>query len=414
MQLKMRQVFVSASLISFYLNPVSASGLRCAEQFYKAKIPAEATSSTDTLRQTLPPETQAQIAKAIRNLTTLRLSLNQAKPKDTSSIKLTDLENDYSKKEQALVTYLETHKIMTRDQLFEKLKQDIQKIQSEKQGEPKQSRRRHRQEEQIKNSVNDEAQAVFHKVQPGSFTMGDENRQVHVTLTKMPEIMAFHTTQIIYKTIAELANNKFPEKYQIDADPSNFKGDTRPVEKVSHEDAEKWVNALNDLSDAGEPALLNLFPDHKKGMRYEASMTEAQREYLMKKARTEDGDSIDEMIKRNDTAKLKQYFAFDRSSSEGTIPVDQLKPLFVDGKPFYGLSGNAWELTKDTWASKGAPLPIGGTDPVNTVGYARIIRGGSWAIKARELTILSSSNRYITVPRNRYDDQSFRLVRTTP
>ncbi len=366
----------------------------------------------------ITPDLQRQIHKAVHDLSSLRLSLDVAKSSGTGSIELTALAADFKKKEQALVEYLEKYKIMTKAQLRERMKQEIAMLQNEHRVEivqedrlkEEEARRRREQERQIRESVIDGTRAVFNKVQPGSFTMGEGNNQVPVTLTKMPEIMASHTTQIIYKTIAELANKRFPQKYQIDPDPSNFKGDTRPVEKVSHEDAEKWVNALNDLSDAGEPALQNLIPGHKKGMRYGAFMTEAQREYLMKKAKTEDGDSIDEMIKRNDTAKLKQYFAFGRSSSEGTVPVDQLKPLFIDGKPFYGLSGNVWEWMQDAWDGS-SPLK-GGTDPVGTSGSLRVMRGGSWFNDGA--SALRSAYRNYDGPGDRDSNVGFRLVRTAP
>jgi len=264
-----------------------------------------------------------------------------------------------------------------------------------------------KQQEQVKNSTIDGNLVIMHRIEPGRFMMGEGNNRVPVILTKMPEIMAFPTTQIIYKTIAELANKRFPQKYQINPDPSKYKGDTRPVERVSYEDAEEWVDALNDLSDAGEPALQSLISDHKKGMRYGAFITEAQREYLMKKAKTEDGDSIDEMIKRNDIAKLKQYAAFGRSSSDGTVPVDQCEPLFIDGKPFYGLSGNVWEWVQDAWDGS---LPLkGGTDPVGTEGSIRVIRGGSWFNLA---SYLRSGYRYYWWPGNRFNNVGFRLVRT--
>ncbi len=369
-------------------------------------------------RTNITPEIQKSINQSVRDLSGLRLSLDIAKSKGTSSIELTALTADYKKKEQSLVEYLEKYKIMSRNELVEKMRQEILMLQGQKQTERKQddrakeeeARRRKEQEQKIKESVIDGTRAIFHKVQPGSFTMGEGQNQVPVTLTKIPEIMASHTTQIIYKAVAELANKRFPQKYQIDSDPSNFKGDTRPVEKVSHEDAEKWVNALNDLSDAGEPALQNLIPGHKKGMRYGAFMTEAQREYLMKNAKTEDGDSIDEMIKRNDTTKLKQYFAFGRSSSEGTVPVDQLKPLFIDGKPFYGLSGNVWEWMQDAWDGS-SPLK-GGTDPLGTAGSHRVVRGGSWGSGAQ---FLRSGFRSSYSPGYRYNgDVGFRLVRTAP
>jgi formylglycine-generating enzyme required for sulfatase activity len=272
----------------------------------------------------------------------------------------------------------------------------------------KDRRQRIAKEQMIRNVI-DGKRAIFHEVQPGDFTRNEGQNQVLVTVTTMPLVMATHLTQIIYKTVAELANHRFPEKYKIDADPSLYKGDTRPVEQVSWLDAQTWADALNDLSDAGEPTLQALIPGHQKGMHYSPFMTQAQREYLMKIAKTEDGDSIDEMVQRNDVAKLKQYFAFDRSDSEGTVAVDQLKPLYIDGKPFYGLAGNVSEWTRDFWDGN-SKLP-GGTDPIGTTGSGRVVAGNSWGC---DVPALRMAARASFVPGGHFSWTGIRLARTVP
>jgi formylglycine-generating enzyme required for sulfatase activity len=361
------------------------------------------------------------IERTLRELAALRLNLDQAQVTGSPSPVLTAIKDDYLRKENLLLEYMDQHQIMTREELRKWIIQEVVRLQAEQQThkpednskKEEESRRRREQEEQIKVSVIDGTRAIFHKVRPGSFMMGETGKEVAVTLTQMPEVMATHMSQIIYKTIAELANQRFPGKYQINSDPSRYKGDTRPVEWVSYDDAEVWTKALNDLSEAGEPALQDLIPGHQKGMHYEAFMTEAQREYLMKMARTEDGDSIDEMLQRNDFAKLEQYAVFDRRDSEGSVLVDEKKPLFIDGKPFHGLSGNVWEWVKDAWApwEDGSTALLGGTDPVSISGSYRVIRGGCWNYGAQ---YLRSDNRYGYSPGVRRSFLGFRLLRTSP
>lgn len=357
----------------------------------------------------MTPEIQNSVNKAVRDLSALRLSLDQAKSKGASSIELTALTSDYRKKEQALIEYLEKYKIMTREQLVEKMKQEIVLLQREKQTERKQddrnkdeeARRRREQQEQIKNSVIDGTRAVMHRLEPGSFKMGEVGKQIDVNITKPFDMMATPTTQIVWRKIADLAAQKLPGKYQINADPSNFKGDTRPVEQVSYEDIQTWTKALNELSAAGEPALADLIPGHKKGDVYRLP-TEAEWEFVIRGR----GQYNDTYHFGSQEAQLGDYGWYSGNSGNQTHPVGQKKPLVIGGKDFYDMHGNVWEWVHDWYQSN---LP-GGTDPQGpTSGSDRVMRGGGWGNSA---SYLRSGLRNIWGPGDRSNDVGFRLVRT--
>lgn len=360
-------------------------------------------------RANLTPELQRQVDKAIRDLSGLRLSLDQAKARGSSSIELTALTADFRKKEQALVEYLEKYGIMTRAQLVERMKQEIVMLQSEKTTERRQddrareeeARRRKAQEEQIKNSVIDGTRAVSHRVEPGKFKMGEVGKQIDVTITKPFDMMATPTTQIVWKKVAELANSRFGNKYKIDVDPSNFKGDTRPVEKVSYEDIQTWINGLNELSQNGEASLADLIPGHKKGDVYRLP-TEAEWEFVVRGR----GQYNDTYHFGSQEAQLGDHAWFSGNSGSQTHPVGEKKPLMIGGREFHDMHGNVWEWVHDWYGDK---LP-GGTDPQGPkTGSSRVLRGGSGCSNASDLR---SGDRSFWRPGVRYDSVGFRLART--
>jgi len=368
-------------------------------------------------RAQLTPDIQRQVDKAVRDLSALRLSLDVAKSRGTNSIELTALTADFKKKEQTLIEYLEKYKIMTRSELVERMKQEIRTLQSEKRNDrtkddkakKEEARRRREQEEQIKNSVIDGTRAVMHRVEPGPFKMGEVGRQIDVNITKPFDMMATPTTQVVWKKVAELAN-KLPgmlggvlgnKKYNINVDPSNFKGDTKPVEQVSYEDIQTWITALNELSQTGEPALIDLIPGHKKGDVYRLP-TEAEWEFVVRGR----GQYNDKYHFGSQESQLGDYAWFNGNSGNETHPVGQKKPLVIGGKEFYDMHGNVWEWVHDWYQSS---LP-GGTDPQGPkTGSARVLHGGSWRNDASDLR---SGFRSEWGPDNRDVDVGFRLVRT--
>ena len=355
----------------------------------------------------LTPELQSSITKAVQDLSALRLNLDLAKSKGASSIELTALSSDYRKKEQALTEYLEKHKIMTREQLIEKMKQEIVRLQGQKQAERKrnekskdeEAQRRREQEAQVKISVIDGTRAIFHRIEPGKFKMGPMGHQVDVTLTKPFELMATPTTQILWREVAVLANSRFGNRYNINIDPSKFKGDTRPVENVKDGDLPKWLMALNELSAAGEPALFELIPGHKKGDVYRLP-TEAEWEFVVRGR----GQFNDAYYFGNKESELGDYAWFSRNSGHQTHPVAEKKPLVVDGKRFYDMHGNVWERVQDRFKDE----LLGGTDPQGPQeGFGYVYRGGCWDNRAEHLQSAARMN--VGFPRG---DIGFRLART--
>jgi len=358
---------------------------------------------------TLTPELQNSITKAVQDLSALRLNLDLAKSKGANSIELTALSSDYRKKEQALTEYLEKHKIMTREQLIEKMKQEIARLQGQKQTERKQdekskdeeNRRRKEQEQRLKETIIDGTRAIFHRIEPGKFKMGEVGLQVDVTLTKPFELLATPTTQIIWRRVADLAAQKLAGKYQINADPSEYKGDTRPVEQVSYDDIQTWIKALNELSAAGEPTLVDVIPSHQKGDVYRLP-TEAEWEFVVRGR----GKYNDTYHFGNQESQLGDYGWYRENSGGETHPVAVKKPLVIGGKEFYDMHGNVWELVQDRFQWN---LP-GGTDPQGPIqGSRRVYRGGGAFSTAQDL---QSAERGLGNPDWRHPFFGFRLART--
>ncbi len=233
----------------------------------------------------------------------------------------------------------------------------------------------------------------------------DGTRAIFHRVKALPEIMATPMTQSVYRTVAELANKRFPKKYKIEPDPSYFKGDSRPVESVSHKDAKVWTKALNDLLSINEPGITNLFPGHVPGMRYEAFLTAEQWDYLFNNALTEDNRMISEILRLQEIETLKKYFAFGKARPQGTIDVDQLKPLLIEGHQFYGLSGNVGEWLKDRVPARRTHK---GSRPSNSRKLQPLVRMGSWPVLEEHFL----KNLYIDFePDYSADNLGFRLVR---
>jgi sulfatase modifying factor 1 len=163
--------------------------------------------------------------------------------------------------------------------------------------------------------------------------------------------------------------------------PSNFKGDTRPVEQVSWNDAQEFIEQLNSRS----------------GMTFRLP-TEAEWEYAAR-AGTQTVYSFGD-----DANKLGEYAWYCENSGNQTHSVGQRKP---SAWGLYDMHGNVWELCQD-WYGPYARTPA--TDPRGPdSGSVRVVRGGSWigsAVSCR------SASRGRVAPDDRIGRVGFRLLRT--
>ena len=94
-----------------------------------------------------------------------------------------------------------------------------------------------------------EVPLLLRRIETGIFRMGSrgaftdaftDEEPVHRVLIKEPYYVGtFPVTQAEYRAVAAYAQG-----LQLDPEPSYFKGDSRPVERVSWEDAVAWCAAI--------------------------------------------------------------------------------------------------------------------------------------------------------------------------
>ncbi len=218
----------------------------------------------------------------------------------------------------------------------------------------------------------------FRWIEPGTFMMGSpeseegrDNDEVHhqVTLTKGYWMADTETTQQLWQAV-------------MNTNPSQFKGENRPVEKVSWNDVQGFLKKLKQFN----PGFNAKLP------------TEAQWEYAtragtntaiytgdLKILGRRNAPALDEIAWYGGNSGIdfelengwdasewseKQY-EFDKA---GTHPVGLKKP---NGWGLYDTLGNVWEWTRDHWQEKLPAEPV--SDPLVESGSdLRVIRGGSW------------------------------------
>jgi formylglycine-generating enzyme required for sulfatase activity len=175
--------------------------------------------------------------------------------------------------------------------------------------------------------------------------------------------------------------------------PSHFKGAERPVEQVSWDDVQVFLQRLNEVA----PEL---------GLRLP---TEAEWEYACR-AGTETPFWFGAQItpEQVNYAGNYPYAGGKRGLNRGeTVSV---KALPCNGWGLYQMHGNVWEWCQDwyaAYADTSAELPAvdpGGPAP----GDARVLRGGCWFLSGRHAR---SAQRGAGGPGGRYGCPGFRLAR---
>jgi formylglycine-generating enzyme required for sulfatase activity len=197
-------------------------------------------------------------------------------------------------------------------------------------------------------------------VEPGTFTMGQDGvaTPVHeVTLTQGFYLGKYEVTQAQYEAVMTGNTDS------LSATPSQWPNNPdRPVEKVSHDDIQKFLTRLNAQQAGNIP----------EGWAY-VLPTEAQWEYACRAGTTTAyswGDSI-----TTDNANYSDS-GYSQTRDVG----------LYDANPwgFFDMHGNVWEWTADAYANYATGAQ---TDPFNvgTSGSARVYRGGSWSNTGTDL-----------------------------
>ncbi|MFH1075748.1 MAG: formylglycine-generating enzyme family protein [Pseudomonadota bacterium] len=200
----------------------------------------------------------------------------------------------------------------------------------------------------------------FVLIQPGAFMMGSpspekgrhkDETQHQVTLTKGFYIQTTETTQAQWQAI-------------MGSNPSNFKGNDRPVERVSWNDVQDFIQRLNQ----------------HEGIYAYRLPTEAEWEYACRGG-TQTAYAFGDCI----SADLANY---NGSQPITGCPGGMYRGQTVPAKSFrpnawglYEMHGNVWEWCNDL---SGDYTTQSVTDPIGPVsGSTRVVRGGGWSFAAR-------------------------------
>jgi len=221
----------------------------------------------------------------------------------------------------------------------------------------------------------------FILIAPGCFQMGNDAPPTDRTIGESPS----HRVCIdksFYIGETEVTQKQWRDV--MGANPSKTKVEDKPVDRVSWNDAQDFIEKLNA----------------KDGGKYFRLPTEAEWEYAARAGSDSDysfGDS---------TSSLGNYAWFGNLGYKGSShEVAQKKP---NDWGLHDMHGNVWEWVQDWYSPTYYTDSPANNPPGPDVGKYRVYRGGSWVGKA---TNLRSAVRFSALPTTRTHDLGFRLVR---
>lgn len=224
----------------------------------------------------------------------------------------------------------------------------------------------------------------FRWIPPGRFLMGspedekgryDDETQHWVTLTNGFWLAETTVTQALWQAV--MGDN-----------PSEFKAEQNPVERVSWNDAQMFIDKIKTAL----PELLLKLP------------TEAQWEYACR-AGTQTPFWFGEDINLQNANYSGVWKFGDDENSDKLGKTCEVKRFKSNPWGLYQMHGNVWEWCDDYWnRDLGREPAVDPTSPKD--GAERGLRGGSWVNDGRSLRS-ATRNRYL--PDFRYDFQGLRL-----
>ncbi|MDR1343397.1 MAG: formylglycine-generating enzyme family protein [Prevotellaceae bacterium] len=188
-------------------------------------------------------------------------------------------------------------------------------------------------------------------VQGGTFEMGCTNEQGSDCAD---DVQPVHSVTLSNFYIGKYEVTQAQWEALMDSNPSNFRGGNLPVETVSWDDAQKFIERLNAAT----------------GKQYRLP-TEAEWEYAAR------GGSKSKGYQYSGSSSVEEVAWFSDNSEGATHPVGAKRPNELG---IYDMSGNVWEWCYDRYGSYPASAqhnPAGASS-----GSYRVFRGGSWAYDA--------------------------------
>ena len=233
----------------------------------------------------------------------------------------------------------------------------------------------------------------------GEFTMGAPETELDSQDSERPEHRVKVPTFFMGKYLVT------QEQWQaiMGNNPSRFKGEKRPVEKVSWNDARDFCNRLSERTS-----------------RTYRLPSEAEWEYACRAGTTTPfhfGETI--------STDLANYRGTDWKINDKTYPgnygrgelgIYREQTTEVGNFPSnnYGLCdmhGNVWEWCEDDWHKNYKDAPSDGSAWVDEKSSNKVLRGGSWG---DDPNYCRSASRYDLYPEDDYDIIGFRVVCEVP
>ncbi|MBS3026121.1 MAG: SUMF1/EgtB/PvdO family nonheme iron enzyme [Dolichospermum sp. DET50] len=199
----------------------------------------------------------------------------------------------------------------------------------------------------------------------GTFIMGspeneegyDSSQSPQHQVTVPPFFMGkYPVTQKQWQAVAVL------EKVKIDleSDPSKFKGDNQPVERVSWDDAQEFCARLS-----------------QKANKIYRLPSEAEWEYACRAGTTTPfycGETIS-----TDLANYNGNYTYGQGQKGEYRKKTTVVGIFP-ANPFglYDMCGNVWEWCEDEWHENYINAPIDGSALTSLIVNSKLLRGGSW------------------------------------
>ena len=228
----------------------------------------------------------------------------------------------------------------------------------------------------------------------GTFIMGspeneedrssDESPQHQVTVPSF-FMGKYPVTQKQWRAVAALGKVNI----DLESDPSYFKGDNLPVERVSWNDAQEFCARLSQMAN--------------KTYRLPA---EAEWEYACRGGTTTPfycGETIS-----TDLANYNGNYTYGQGQ-KGQYREKTTEVGIFPANPFglYDMCGNVWEWCEDKWHETYINAPIDGTAWTSLSSELRLLRGGSWVYYPR---LCRSAYRLNFSPDYSNNRNGFRLV----
>ena len=174
----------------------------------------------------------------------------------------------------------------------------------------------------------------------GSNDEDNDEKPVHNVYIKSFKMMTTEVTQAQWNSL-------------MSYNPSNYKGDYLPIDEVSWDEVQEFIQKLNQY-------------DPGKGYRLPS---EAEWEYACRAGTTT------KYYSGNSDSDLARAGWYNGNSGSKTHPVGQKEP---NAWSLYDMHGNVWEWCEDWYQSSYNGAPSDGSAWLSPAGQYRVLRGGSW------------------------------------